>query len=98
MKLIFAWYDFWVGWFWDRQKRRLYIFPIPMIGLMIQFKPKWKRDPNPIDECELYEKGFADRNADCETDGHYKCKECVRNRHRAVGLPCVIHEDCPIGQ
>jgi len=35
---IFAWYDFWVGVFWDRKKKRLYIFPIPMCGLMVNFE------------------------------------------------------------
>jgi hypothetical protein len=26
---IIAWYDMWIGAFWDSRKRRLYIFPIP---------------------------------------------------------------------
>lgn len=34
---IFAWYDMWVGAFWDGQERRLYIFPVPMFGVVIQF-------------------------------------------------------------
>lgn len=34
---IFAWYDLWVGAFWDRQKRRLYLFPVPCFGVVIQF-------------------------------------------------------------
>jgi len=34
---LFAWYDFWVGVFWDRQKRRLYVLPIPCVGLVFDF-------------------------------------------------------------
>lgn len=37
IKPIFAWYDFWVGLFWDRNKKRLYILPVPCIGVVIQF-------------------------------------------------------------
>lgn len=34
---IFAWYDLWVGLFWDRKKRWLYILPIPCIGVIVKF-------------------------------------------------------------
>jgi hypothetical protein len=33
---VFAWYDFWVGFYYDRNNKRLYILPIPCIGFYIQ--------------------------------------------------------------
>jgi len=35
IKIIFAWYDIWVGVFYDRKNRIIYILPIPMVGLKI---------------------------------------------------------------
>jgi hypothetical protein len=40
VKVIFAWYDFWVGFYWDKKKKRLYFLPLPMLGLKISFKDK----------------------------------------------------------
>lgn len=40
IKVIFKWYDFWVGLFWDKKKRILYLFPIPMLGIEIIFPLK----------------------------------------------------------
>lgn len=38
VNLIFKWFDFWIGLFWDQKKRWLYFFPIPCIGLVLKFK------------------------------------------------------------
>lgn len=37
VRLIFAWYDLWIGFYWDRRTRRLYILPIPTLGIVVQF-------------------------------------------------------------
>jgi hypothetical protein len=32
-KLFLAWYDFWVGLFYDRKRKILYVNPLPMVVL-----------------------------------------------------------------
>ena len=32
IKPIFAWYDLWIGAYWDQAKRRLYVLPLPRLG------------------------------------------------------------------
>ena len=34
---IIAWYDLWVGAFWDAKKRWLYVLPFPCVGIVIKF-------------------------------------------------------------
>lgn len=34
-RLFFAWYDVWIGAYWDQKNRLLYICPVPMIGVRI---------------------------------------------------------------
>ena len=38
IKFIFAWYDLWVGLFWDRNNKYLYIFILPTIGIVLKFE------------------------------------------------------------
>lgn len=38
INFVFAWYDFWVGAFYDRKKKLLYILPVPMFGIVIDMK------------------------------------------------------------
>lgn len=37
IKLICRWYDCYVGLYWDRWWRTLYIFPLPCLGIRVQF-------------------------------------------------------------
>tara|TARA_R110002124_G_scaffold281430_1_gene455745 strand:+ start:95864 stop:96007 length:144 start_codon:yes stop_codon:yes gene_type:complete len=40
VKLLFAWYDLWIGVFYDKNKNWLYILPVPMFGVILKFPPK----------------------------------------------------------
>ncbi len=35
---ILKWYDFWIGAYYDRKGRVLYVLPVPMLGLKIEFR------------------------------------------------------------
>nr|WP_294897794.1 hypothetical protein [uncultured Pedobacter sp.] len=37
IQLLFAWYDLWIGAFWDAKKKWLYILPLPCIGIILKF-------------------------------------------------------------
>lgn len=37
---FFAWYDLWIGAFWDAKKRTLYICPLPCCVIKIGPKPE----------------------------------------------------------
>lgn len=72
IKPIFAWYDMWVGAFWDGQKRRLYILPLPCIGIVIDFiGPKDETSPKPVNlrECLHLTKRYP-------TLGRWRCMDC----------------------
>lgn len=35
---FFRWYDLWIGAYWDRTNRTLYVCPVPMIGIKVELK------------------------------------------------------------
>ena len=43
-RVIFKWYDCWVGLFWDRVGCVLYVFLVPMLGLRIDLAAGEVRD------------------------------------------------------
>lgn len=42
--LLFEPCDLWIGAFWDRKSRKLYILPVPCIGVVIQFPSPARRE------------------------------------------------------
>ncbi len=43
---IAAWYDLWIGAYYNREKKRLYIFPVPCLGFYVEYAPTpatWRR-------------------------------------------------------
>lgn len=37
VELMFRWYDLWIGAYWNRESRVLYILPLPMLGVKVSF-------------------------------------------------------------
>lgn len=37
ISLTRAWFDLWIGAYWDHEKRRLYLLPIPCCGICLDF-------------------------------------------------------------
>lgn len=46
VQLIFKWFDFWIGFFYDQKKKWLYFFPIPMVGIVFKMKSELEK-PQP---------------------------------------------------
>lgn len=40
---LFAWYDLWIGAYWDRKARTLYVLPVPCCGVAITFAQEGTR-------------------------------------------------------
>ena len=37
VEFVCAWYDLWIGAYWDSSKRKLYILPVPCLGVALCF-------------------------------------------------------------
>ena len=45
VKLFFAWYDMWIGAYWSKEKKTLYICLLPTIVISIRKKIKLRDGP-----------------------------------------------------
>lgn len=43
VKAFWAWYDFWVGVYYDRDKRHIYICPLPMVVFQLILETREER-------------------------------------------------------
>jgi hypothetical protein len=41
IRAFFAWYDFWIGFYWRKENRTLYICPLPMLVIALTFERTW---------------------------------------------------------
>ena len=53
-KIIFKWFDFWIGLFWDKKHKSLYLFPIPTVGVKIDMPIKCNRCGNILKKYEPF--------------------------------------------
>lgn len=58
ISFLFAWYDIWIGAFWDAKKKWLYILPLPMLGIIIKF-PKEPKTTKYCNSCHQYIEPFT---------------------------------------
>lgn len=42
VQLIFKWFDFWIGIFYDQKKNWIYLLPIPMVGIIFKMPDNWR--------------------------------------------------------
>lgn len=48
IRIFVAWFDMWVGTYWDRQKHILYICLLPMIVIAISSAPARQKGENDV--------------------------------------------------
>lgn len=65
ISFIFAWYDIWIGAYWDKSKRWLYILPLPTIGIVFRFPKLQNR------KCSTCRHEISSICLECDMDTKY---------------------------
>jgi len=86
LSLRFAWFDCWIGWFWDRWRRHLYICAIPMLPLILRFPWRRRCDAGGCSEPATY----VCRRPDSVLFGDPLCEE--HSQASAVDCPRVAFQ------
>jgi hypothetical protein len=86
---IFAWYDLWIGFFWDQKKRWLYFLPLPCLGLIFKFS-----QPNGPVRNSDYDELIARQNAINE-QSNLGCNSIYGESEPGV-IDMLIH--CAVGE
>ena len=74
VSLDVLWYDAWIGAFWDRKQKTLYVCPLPCVVLKIEFGPP-TNPPTPLADDAQYANAiqsiFALPNPVTDENGNY---------------------------
>ncbi len=84
---MFAWFDFWVGFFFDQKAVTTYIFPIPMIGFRVEgFGISTNKHYNFKEEPFIYLFHIGRKNRWIRKGNYYekKLKETIYNTENGV--------------
>lgn len=79
IEFIFAWYDLWIGFFWDSKKNALYFFPVPMLGMRIKFF--WRRCYVLRKRGYFYRPNASGYTGRIEEAARYTLKEATRREY-----------------
>lgn len=77
IKPFFAWYDLFIGAYWDRTKRFLYVLVLPALGLRIDLQsgPRCRECEGLLTEDDMTYLGNI--CSDCETSGGWEMPQQV---------------------